>query len=249
MTALPDLRVRPTGGSWRARHDGAVQTPSSDQQAIPPLRRNPVQRRSADRLARILDACAELLDETGYENLSTRAVAARAGVPIGSVYRFFGNKRALADSLAHRNLDRYMRQVAERLSGAGPLEWRQAVDVVVDVYIATKRDTPGFALVDFGVQAPAAGPPGTATRRVAERLCVLFADRLGRTPDDELWRAFLVGVEAVDSVLRLAFRSDPAGDPAIVAEAKDLVRAYLARFLDGPGAPEPAREREREPGE
>ena len=59
-----------------------------------------MQRRSAERLARILDACAELLDETGYEELSTRAVAVRAGVPIGSVYRFFGNKRALADALA-----------------------------------------------------------------------------------------------------------------------------------------------------
>ncbi len=45
------------------------------------LRRAPVQQRSAERLARILDACAELLDETGYEQLSTRAVAARAEVP------------------------------------------------------------------------------------------------------------------------------------------------------------------------
>ncbi|GGS01540.1 hypothetical protein GCM10010252_45210 [Streptomyces aureoverticillatus] len=60
------------------------------------LRRVPVQRRSAERLTRILDACADLLDETGYEDLTTRLVAERAGVPIGSVYRFFGNKRALS---------------------------------------------------------------------------------------------------------------------------------------------------------
>ena len=51
------------------------------------LRRAPVQRRSAERLTRILDACADLLDEVGYDDLSTRAVAQRAGVPIGSVTR------------------------------------------------------------------------------------------------------------------------------------------------------------------
>ena len=55
------------------------------------LRRAPVQRRSTERLARILDACARELDEGGYERLSTRGVAARAGVPIGSVYRFFAD--------------------------------------------------------------------------------------------------------------------------------------------------------------
>ena len=84
----------------------------------PSLRRAPVQRRSAERLARILDACAELLDETGYEALSTRAVAGSAGVPIGSVYRFFGNKRAMADALAQRNLDAYAERVTERLRRA-----------------------------------------------------------------------------------------------------------------------------------
>ncbi|MET7440873.1 helix-turn-helix domain-containing protein, partial [Streptomyces sp. NPDC005568] len=84
-----------------------------------PLRRAPVQRRSAERLTRILDACAELLDEVGYDGLSTRAVAQRAGVPIGSVYRFFGNKRAMADALAQRNLDRYVERVTARLQEAG----------------------------------------------------------------------------------------------------------------------------------
>lgn len=119
-----------------------------------PLRRTPIQQRSADRLARILDACAELLDETGYENLSTRAVAARAGVPIGSVYRFFGNKRAMALALAHRNLDRYADGIESRLAELPATEWRPVVDAVLDEYLVMKRGVPGFALIDFGVPAP-----------------------------------------------------------------------------------------------
>lgn len=204
--------------------------------AAPPLlRRAPVQRRSAQRLARILDACAELLDETGYEELSTRAVAGRAGVPIGSVYRFFPNKRAMAEALARRNLDAYADRISARLTAPGqPAGWRAAMDVVIDEYLAMKRTLPGFALVEFTVPAPRESRQ--ANYEVADRLLHLLAERLALDPADARLRtAFLVGVETADALLQLAFRTDPAGDPAIVTETKELLRAYLARYLDGGG--------------
>ncbi|MFJ8674585.1 TetR family transcriptional regulator [Streptomyces sp. NPDC093589] len=197
-----------------------------------PLRRVPVQQRSAARLARILDACAELLEETGYEDLSTRAVAHRAEVPIGSVYRFFPNKRAIAAALARRNLDAYAARITARLTTPeAPLVWRHAMDVVVDEYLAMKRTVPGFGLVEFTVPAPRESRQ--ANYEVADRLLGLLAARLGLDAADERLRtAFLVGVETADALLQLAFRTDPAGDPAIVAETKELLRAYLARYLD-----------------
>ncbi|MFJ8213519.1 TetR family transcriptional regulator [Streptomyces sp. NPDC096033] len=198
-----------------------------------PLRRAPVQQRSADRLARILDACAELLDETGYENLSTRAVALRAGVPIGSVYRFFGNKRAMAAALAQRNLDRYAEGITARLALVPATHWRPVVDAVLDEYLAMKRTVPGFALVDFGVPAPPAeGPDADPNHQVAARLTTLLCAHLGLTPDPVLGRAVLVAVEATDALVQLAFRSDPAGDPGIVDETRAMMHAYLARVLD-----------------
>ncbi|MEV6650666.1 TetR/AcrR family transcriptional regulator [Streptomyces sp. NPDC051219] len=194
------------------------------------LRRTPVQQRSAERLTRILDACAELLDETGYEDLSTRAVALRAGVPIGSVYRFFGNKRAMADALAHRNLDSYAQRVGARLAAVPRTDWRGAIDAVLDEYIAMKRTVPGFALVDFGVPAPA-GSDADANHLVAGRLTDLIAAHLDRTPDGRLRRTVLVAVEATDALLQLAFRAGPSGDPELIAETRELLHAYLARTL------------------
>ncbi|MEU1669705.1 TetR/AcrR family transcriptional regulator [Streptomyces sparsogenes] len=208
---------------------------------IPPLRRAPVQRRSAERLGRILDACAELLDETGYEDLSTRAVAERAGVPIGSVYRFFSNKRAMAEALAHRNLDEYAARVTERLAASaadGPDGggWREAMDVVVDEYLAMKRGAPGFALVEFGMPVPVTATPDQPNHLVADRLRELLGERLGLEESGEAGErvrvAFLLAVEAADALLRLAFRVHPEGDPVIVAETKELLRAYLAGVLD-----------------
>ncbi|WP_432126340.1 TetR family transcriptional regulator [Streptomyces sp. bgisy082] len=245
--------------------------PQTRPPTAPALRRAPVQQRSAERLARILDACAVLLDETGYERLSTRAVAVRAGVPIGSVYRFFGNKRAMVAALALRNLDRYAERVSERLAATPPLDAYGAIDGVLDEFIAMKRTVPGFALVDFGVPAAAPGEasggtadeepggPGTTTdspgttsgglgtaagddadsrdeaedpnRLVAERICGLLAAHLGRPADEELHRKVLVGVETADALVRLAFRADPAGDPALVDETRLLLHAYLGPSL------------------
>ncbi|MEV7090016.1 TetR/AcrR family transcriptional regulator [Streptomyces sp. NPDC093085] len=255
---------QPAPASAPAPASGPASAPASgDDGADPGLRRVPVQRRSAERLARILDACAVLLDETGYERLSTRAVAARAGVPIGSVYRFFGNKRAMADALARRNLDRYAGQVTARLGRLGPGDWRGAVDALLDEYLAMKRTVPGFSLVDFGAQLPlgarhsapvpvpepasapasasvsasasverAEAPDADPNHRVARRLTGLLAGHLGRTPDAALHRTVLVAVEATDALLQLAFRTDPAGEPGIVAETRTLLRGYLAKTFD-----------------
>ncbi|MEU0247604.1 TetR/AcrR family transcriptional regulator [Streptomyces sp. NPDC006235] len=195
------------------------------------LRRAPVQRRSAERLARILDACAGLLDEVGYDDLSTRAVAQRAAVPIGSVYRFFGNKRQMVDALAQRNLERYAERVTERLRTAGDGGWREAMDVVLDEYLQMKRTAPGFSLVDFGNQIPV-GARTEPNHRVADRLTELLSGYLGREPDEELRRVFLIAVETADTLVHLAFRVAPEGDPKIIEEMREMLRAYLARVLD-----------------
>ncbi|MFI6878093.1 TetR family transcriptional regulator [Streptomyces sp. NPDC050400] len=197
-----------------------------------PLRRTPVQQRSAERLARILDACAGLLDEAGYDELSTRAVATRADVPIGSVYRFFSNKRAMVDALAQRNLERYAERVRERLGALPADDWRGAMDAILDEYLAMKRTAPGFSLVDFGTQIPVGAADADPNHRVADTLTDLLAPHLGRTPDPTLRRTFLVAVESADALVRLAFRLDPAGDEPIIEETRALLRAYLARVLD-----------------
>jgi len=196
------------------------------------LRRAPVQRRSAERLTRILDACAALLDEVGYDALSTRAVALRAEVPIGSVYRFFGNKRQMVDALAQRNLERFSEQVTERLKTAGDGGWRSAMDAVLDEYLAMKRTAPGFSLVDFGNQIPVGARSAEPNHRVADRLTDLLSGYLDREPDEDLRRTFLIAVETADTLVHLAFRMAPEGDAKIIEEARGLLQAYLARVLD-----------------
>ncbi|QKW10634.1 TetR/AcrR family transcriptional regulator [Streptomyces sp. NA04227] len=196
------------------------------------LRRAPVQQRSAERLSRILDACASLLDEVGYEDLSTRAVAVRAQVPIGSVYRFFGNKRAMVEALAERNLADYGERVTVRLADVDTGDWRGAMDVALEEYLAMKRTMPGFSLVDFGNEIPVGSRDVQPNRLMSDRLAELFGAHLGREPDDELRRLLLLVVETADALIKLAFRVSPDGDVDILAEMREMLLGYLAPHLD-----------------
>jgi AcrR family transcriptional regulator len=51
-------------------------------------RKSPRQSRSAATVTAILDATARILVERGYAATSTNAVAERAGVSVGSLYRW-----------------------------------------------------------------------------------------------------------------------------------------------------------------
>ncbi|MFC6082084.1 TetR family transcriptional regulator [Sphaerisporangium aureirubrum] len=207
------------------------------------LRRRPAQRRSLERVERMLDECARLLDEVGYEALTTKEVARRAEVPIGTFYQFFPDKQGLVRALALRNLDAFLARLTARFGAAGIADWTEAVELAVDEFVAMKRTTPGFAIVDFGeiFQTPG-GPPIEGTNRlldaalennviVADRLRELVVDLLGAPTGPGLDRALIVAVEAADAVLKLAFRTRPGGDPDLIAECKRLLRRYLADHL------------------
>ncbi|MDF2258649.1 TetR/AcrR family transcriptional regulator [Streptantibioticus ferralitis] len=201
-----------------------------------PLRRRPVQRRSLERFERILDVSAELLAETGYGALTTREVARRAGVPIGTLYQFFPGKDGLVAALAARNLERYLDRLARRMEAEAPSGTAELVDLAVDEFVAMKRSMPGFAVLDFGL----AGRPGTRAEQhildtvldnnaaVAERLRALTSGSLDDGAGIESPLTLQVAMECADAVLQLAFRTDPEGDPGLIAECKRVLRRYLA---------------------
>ena len=122
--------------------------------------------------------------------------------------------------------------IAERLKEARQGDWRAAMDAVLDEYLAMKRTAPGFSLVDFGNQIPVGARQAEPNHRVADRLTGLLSGYLDRTPDDDLRRTFLIAVETADTLVQLAFRVDPEGDAQVIAETRELLRAYLARVLD-----------------
>src|ERR1700761_1291447 len=79
------------------------------------VRTEPVQQRSAQRVAHLLDAAAAFIDEQGIDALTTSDVAARSNSSVGVVYRYFPNVQSLLRALAARNLARFTEAVYDSL--------------------------------------------------------------------------------------------------------------------------------------
>ncbi|CAM2770902.1 TetR family transcriptional regulator [Saccharomonospora xinjiangensis] len=194
-----------------------------------PLRRQPVQQRSAKRVERMLDASAELLDEVGYEGLTTTLIAKRAGVAVGSLYQFFPDKRAVVQALTHRNLERFVTAVNERLGTLDASNWWDIVDSLLDIYLVMHREVPGFSKVHFGdvVDPQLLDERRTNNRVIVDALAELISAQV-RLSKEEIVLPISIAVEAADGLLDHAFRIDPHGDPTVIDEAKTMIKCYLA---------------------
>ncbi|WP_258376555.1 helix-turn-helix domain-containing protein [Curtobacterium sp. MCBD17_028] len=63
------------------------------------LRNEPVQARSKTTLERLTTAAREVVDEVGLDRLTTADVAVRAGLSIGTVYRYFPDRIAILNAI------------------------------------------------------------------------------------------------------------------------------------------------------
>ncbi len=83
------------------------------------MRRQPRGRSAAEIVEAIVTAAERVLEVDGLAGFSTNRVAELAGVSIGSLYRYFPNKQALARGIYDRHLPLYERMVVEAATGGG----------------------------------------------------------------------------------------------------------------------------------
>ena len=82
--------------------------------------RPPQQRRSRDKLRRLLDAAVTLLDEKSFDELTIAQITRKARVSTGLFYTRFGNKGALLSALYDRHLVELRETTASMLD---PKRW------------------------------------------------------------------------------------------------------------------------------
>ncbi|WP_199186393.1 TetR family transcriptional regulator, partial [Pseudoxanthomonas sp. KAs_5_3] len=83
----------------RRRPDPALENSHHEepQELLP--RKRPTQERSQRKFDALLAASRDLLTDVGFESFTCEEVAARADVPIGTLYQFFANKYVIVCEL------------------------------------------------------------------------------------------------------------------------------------------------------
>lgn len=63
------------------------------------MRKRPQQQRSRDMVQALIDATGKVIQQAGLDNTTTARIAEVAGVSVGSLYQYFGDKDALIEAL------------------------------------------------------------------------------------------------------------------------------------------------------
>lgn len=111
---------------------------AASRQAPENKRRIPRQARAAETVAAILEATAQVLEAGGLAALTTNAVAARAGVSIGTLYQYFDDKNAILLALARREMtdtvNRLARDALATVDRSPEQRVRAAVRAILDAF-------------------------------------------------------------------------------------------------------------------
>ena len=100
---------------------------------------------------KIVRAAAELLAGGGREAVSTRAVAAAAGVQAPTIYRHFGDMQDLLDAVASYGFETYLQEKGSREQFEDPVEeLRQGWNL----HVAFGLANPGFYTLMYGDPRP-----------------------------------------------------------------------------------------------
>lgn len=78
----------------------------TSKQVVPVQRVSPRQQRSLATVDVILEAATQVLEVAGEAGFNTNAIAERAGVGIGSIYRYFPDKQAILVEMGRREMAR-----------------------------------------------------------------------------------------------------------------------------------------------
>lgn len=186
------------------------------------------QERGLLRVEAILTAAGAVFADVGYDRATTNLIAARASVSPGSLYQFFPNKEAIAQTYATAATERLHRVYDAVLAhGVIDLPLKPFVDTLIDTLVGFNREFPGYlALSIASTISPSLAAALVDLRQgVMERLDALFAARLPASSEEDRRIRGLVTYRVFLAVLPLVLDSEEDRH-AIVHELKTVLIRY-----------------------
>ncbi|HYF60424.1 MAG TPA: TetR/AcrR family transcriptional regulator [Burkholderiaceae bacterium] len=200
----------------------------------------PRQQRARAAVARILGATGHLLDEAGFDALTTTAVAERADVNIATLYRYFPDKFSLVEALAvSLEADRTERTVRMLQAFVDSGDWRVEIRAILEMLLDMRLKRVGARGLRLALHS--APQLWEVERGSLNRFVERFAAALrARVPTMTPKRAEAVSHATVRIVVGLIDwgMAEPAQRRTVLREGGLALERYLAEYLDrgAPGA-------------
>ncbi|WP_051614894.1 TetR/AcrR family transcriptional regulator [Phyllobacterium sp. UNC302MFCol5.2] len=189
-------------------------------------RREPTQKRSRERVERILACASALIEKSGSDAMRMSDVAEMAGISIGSLYQYFPDKAAIIRTLAERYNVAGQQCIAEGLEGVSDkVGLRRAFGELIDIYYAMFLAEPVMRDIWSGMQADKAlRDIDLADSRINGAVLASARARVNPVADrTELERSSFLIMQLGEATMRLAISVDRAEGDALVEHFKNMV--------------------------
>ena len=153
----------------------------------------------------VLDAAERVMAEHGFEAATLARVVEEAGIPMSSVYHYFGSKDGILLAVMERGAGRFFADLPEWDRRAGrPAEH---LAMVLSTAVRALERHPNFLrlLIVFAAQPPAASDGqvqevvgrvrGQALRRLRAQIAIAFGDDPDSPATDQLARFALAAID------------------------------------------------------
>jgi len=202
----------------------------SRRSTIKAARKPPQQSRSRVTVSTILDAAVRVLDQEGADAATTTRIAEVAGVSVGTLYQYFGNRDSILDALQDREFERateFMTRVLSESSGDPAQIARRVIEGLLELYAAC----PALhrLLVVEGLRVTPTDRVQAFDMRMVSAIRVFLAGSglpIRRQNHDVAAFVIFHSVRAT-MLARLLWEPAGLGDAALVDEVTDLVVSYL----------------------
>lgn len=215
-----------TASNPNRRQDPALELQDDPQELMP--RRRPTQDRSQRKFDALLQASRDLLVEVGFESFTCEEVAARAEVPIGTLYQFFANKYVIVCELNRQDLVAVTQELVDFHGEIPSIDWLRHMNKLVDHLAQLWTSDPSRREVWLAMQStPSTRATGAIhEKEFAETVAQMLRPLMPRTPRVRRAMMAQVLVHVVYSMLNFSVQ-DGLRHEDTVAELKRLMVAYL----------------------
>jgi AcrR family transcriptional regulator len=195
-------------------------------------RRKPIQERAQEKIELILEAATRIIDKDGLEGLSTNRIAEVAGISIGTLYQYFGNKAAVIEVLGQREMksvtDNIIATLATPIGGTPPELTRVLINCVFGAFGG--RSKVHRVLLEHAFQMGRASSVDASPKQIANLLASAGVSR----PDGQSLRfspeeAFVIS-NAFTGVVRASV--GPHADDLSREEIKSALLFLIKSFVN-----------------
>ncbi|WP_208114184.1 TetR/AcrR family transcriptional regulator [Actinomycetospora succinea] len=181
---------------------------------------------------RIVAAALRLLEASGPDAVSTRAVSAAAGVQAPTIYRLFGDKQGLLDAVATEGFTSY---IAAKTAGEPHPDPVEDLRASWDEHVAMGLAHPALYELMYARARPGSPALEAAADVLAKRIGrIAEAGRL-RVPEERA--VGLVRAVGEGTTLTLIATPEDRRDPHLAESAREAVIAAIT--TDAPALPDP----------